>query len=83
VAAAAASSLLLWGVFGGSQGLFALALGQREKGLLRREIQALALQNRELEQRIERLSRHPEDLERAARERLLLKRPGEIVYRFH
>lgn len=75
--------LLAWGVFGGSQGLFALALGQREKALLRREIQDLAQKNKLLEQQVDLLVRKPESYERTARERLLLMRPGEIVYRFH
>lgn len=77
------AALLAWGVFGGSQGLFALVLSQREKVQLRSEIQSLGQQNKDLGQTIDRLSRQPEAYERTARERLLLMRPGEIIYRFH
>lgn len=81
--ALAAAGVLAWGVFGGSQGLFALALSQREKAQLRREITDLRQQNKQLEQQAALLAAHPEAYERTARERLLLMRPGEIVYRFH
>lgn len=81
--ALAAAGLFVWAVFAGPQGLFALVLGQREKAQLRREIAALAEQNRGLEAEIARLERHPESYERTARERLLLMRPGETIYRFH
>jgi cell division protein FtsB len=81
--ALAAAALLAWGVFGGQQGLFALALSQHEKGALRQEIASLEQQNRQLEQQAALLARQPEAYERTARERLLLMRPGEIIYRFH
>lgn len=83
LAALAVVAALAWGLFGGSQGLVALGLSQREKAQLRREIQALAQSNKQLEQQVALLASHPEAYERTARERLLLMRPGEIVYRFH
>lgn len=77
------AGFMLWAVFGGSQGLFALALSQHEKGRLRREIASLEEQNKGLEQKVALLARQPEAYEKTARERLLLMRPGETVYRFH
>lgn len=77
------AGFLAWAVFGGSQGLFALVLSQREKSQLRAEIRSLGEQNKQLEQQVAMLAREPEAYERTARERLLLMRPGETIYRFH
>jgi cell division protein FtsB len=81
--AVAVGLMLAWGLFGGQQGLFALLMSQREKGRLRAEIVSLKAQNQALAQKAVMLERHPEAYERTARERLLLMRPGETVYRFH
>lgn len=75
-------ALALWALFGGQQGLFALVMSQRDKSSLAAEIARLKQENLQLEQKAADLSRHPEAYERTARERLLLMRPGEIVYRF-
>lgn len=71
-----------WAVFGGQQGIFALLVSQREKASLRTEIEDLKKQNVDLENRVDLLQHHPEAYERTARERLLLMRPGETIYRF-
>jgi cell division protein FtsB len=77
-----AAGLLAWGILGGSQGLLALVLSQREKANLREEIEALEQENRRLQQQVALLESRPEAYEKTARERLLLMRPGEIIYRF-
>jgi len=74
---------LAWGLFGGQQGLFALVMSQRDKGHLRSEIVSLKAENEALALKAAILARHPEAYENTARERLLLMRPGETVYRFH
>lgn len=81
--AVAVALLLAWGLFGGQQGLFALAMSQRDKAKLRAEIISLKAENEQLALKAAALARHPEAYERTARERLLLMRPGETVYRFH
>jgi cell division protein FtsB len=73
----------LWGLLGGRQGLFALLSSQREKAQLREEIQALSVENAALEARAAQVGRHPELYEKVAREKLMLMRPGETLYRFH
>lgn len=75
--------MLAWGLFGGQQGLFALVMSQRDKAKLRSEIVSLRAENQQLALKAASLARHPEAYERTARERLLLMRPGEVVYRFH
>jgi cell division protein FtsB len=74
---------LLWGLLGGHQGLFALLSSQREKGQLRAEIQLLAKENAALHEQLANVGRHPELYEKVAREKLMLMRPGETLYRFH
>lgn len=81
--AVAVGLMLAWGLFGGQQGLFALAMSQRDKAHLRSEIISLKTENEQLAQKAAMLARDPEAYERTARERLLLMRPGETVYRFH
>jgi|GEM_PF-6647251 cell division protein FtsB len=73
---------LAWAVLGGQQGLFALLMSQREKARLASDIDGLRQQNAELQQQLAQLQSHPEAYERTARERLLLMRPGETIYRF-
>ena len=74
---------VLWGIFGGQQGLFALVSSQREKAQLRAEIDHLGTDNAALQEQLADLSRHPEVYEKVAREKLMLMRPGETLYRFH
>jgi cell division protein FtsB len=81
--AAGVALFLLWGLFGGQQGLFALVSSQREKGQLRAEIDQLSKDNAALQGQLSDVSRHPELYEKVAREKLMLMRPGEVLYRFH
>ena len=80
--AAGVGLALAWALFGGQQGLFALVMSQREKAHLRAEIEDLRAGNGDLEKRIALLQGHPEAYERTAREKLLLMRPGDTIYRF-
>ena len=73
---------LAWAVLGGQQGLFALVMSQREKAHLRAEIVGLRTGNQELQKQVDLLESHPEAYERTAREKLLLMRPGDTIYRF-
>ncbi len=75
--------VVVWGLFGGQQGLFALVTSQREKSQLRAEIQSLAEGNAALQAQLANVGRHPELYEKVAREKLMLMRPGETLYRFH
>ena len=81
--AAGAALFVLWGLFGGQQGLFALLSSQREKTQLRAEIGSLTAGNAALHEQLATVARHPELYEKVAREKLMLMRPGEILYRFH
>ena len=81
--AAGVALMLLWALVGGQQGLFALVSSQREKGQLRQEIQQLTADNAALQAQLASVGRHPELYEKVAREKLMLMRPGEILYRFH
>jgi cell division protein FtsB len=80
--AAIPAILLAWFLLGGQQGLFALAMSQREKARLREEIVQLTQDNARLEAQADALARNPQACEKTARERLLLMRPGETIYRF-
>lgn len=74
--------LLAWYVFGGQQGLFALAMSQREKTQLRAQIAELEADNTTLKAQADALANNPLSCEKTAREQLQLMRPGEIIYRF-
>ncbi len=82
VLAAGVAALLAWFVFGGRQGLFALAMSQREKASLNAQIADLTAQNARLEAEANALAADPGACEKVAREQLQLMRPGEIIYRF-
>jgi cell division protein FtsB len=80
--AAVPACLLAWFLLGGQQGLFALAMSQREKAHLREQIAQLSDDNRRLQAEADAMARDPGSCEKTARERLQLMRPGEIIYRF-
>ncbi|MGH7442783.1 MAG: FtsB family cell division protein, partial [bacterium] len=80
--AAGAALLLVWFLVGGQQGLFALAMSQREKAQLRDQIVALKADNARLQTQAAALADDPQSCIKTARERLQLMRPGEIIYRF-
>jgi len=72
----------LYAVFGGDQGLISLALSWKETWGLKREIAELEKSNRDLEIRQAALAHDRDFYEKLAREKLMLKAPGELVYRF-
>lgn len=80
--AAFSALALLWFVVGGQQGLFALAMSQREKAQLREQIAQLQADNIRLRSQAGALAADPAACEKTAREKLQLMRPGEIIYRF-
>lgn len=75
-------ALLAFSIFGGKKGFIALVSMQREKWHLEKEIAQLAKANETLEANCSRLERNPQLYEKVAREKLLLAKPGEIIYRF-
>ena len=79
----AGAALLAWGLFGGDQGLVALLSTQRQKGALRAEISALEASTKELNAQMAQLAADPRLYEKVAREKLMLKKPDEVLYRFH
>lgn len=74
--------MLAYTIFGGGQGLVSLALSWRETWSLRREIAALQAGNQELEARQIALRSDRASFEKSAREKLFLKNPGDLIYRF-
>jgi cell division protein FtsB len=82
LAAYLVAGFVAYTVFGGDQGLVALAMSWRERYALGKEIARLETENRELQARAASLSRDRAYYEKAARERLMLKSPGDLVYRF-
>jgi cell division protein FtsB len=74
---------VLWLIFGGRHGFFSLVSLQREKWRLEETIQALKSSNREMEERMKFLESNPRLFEKVAREKLMLAKPGELVYRFN
>ncbi|MES2201591.1 MAG: septum formation initiator family protein [candidate division FCPU426 bacterium] len=78
---AAAAAVSYW-IFGGSQGLFALATTYNETWSLKREIRELEKAHADLVARQASLSRDTAYYEKFAREKLNLKGKGEITFRF-
>lgn len=73
---------LAWVVLGGNKGLLALASGWQETRMLKKEIASLRLANEQLALDKKRLQKDPRQYERVAREKLMLAKPGELIYRF-
>jgi cell division protein FtsB len=80
--ALAAAAFLGWQVFGGGQGLFSLLGSWHEAWSLKREIASLQKQQQDLQGEEASLAHDREFYEKLAREKLMLKEPGEVVYRF-
>jgi cell division protein FtsB len=74
--------ILFYSVFCGDQGLVALGLSWKETWALRREIGELQAANKDLAVKQAALARDRAYYEKMAREKLLLKNPGELIYRF-
>lgn len=66
----------------GDMGFFPYAKMQRTKQLLETELEQLKSENQELEQKVHSLRSDSETIERIARQRLGLVRPGEVVFTF-
>lgn len=75
-------ALIAWSVFGGNQGVVSLALSWRESWALKREIAHLSDENQALRARQASMTRDRAYYEALAREKLHLRYPGEVVYRF-
>jgi cell division protein FtsB len=73
---------LFWLILGGKHGFFALVSLQREKWQLEDALGKMKVENREMDARMRYLESHPEVFEKVAREKLMLAKPGELVYRF-
>jgi cell division protein FtsB len=74
--------MLAYSIFGGDQGLISLASSWHETWALRREIAQLQASNQELEGRQQALRSDRAAYEKTAREKLFLKSPGDLIYRF-
>ena len=77
-----AFGFLFYWVFCGDQGLVSLALSWKETWARKREIAELEQANKDLAQKQAALARDRAYYEKMAREKLLLKNPGELIYRF-
>lgn len=72
--------LLLQDVFG-THGVLAMRRSQREAAEIRKEIERLDEENRQLEDRVKALKSDPAAIERIAREEMGLARPGEFIFK--
>jgi len=78
--AAALALLALHDVFG-THGLLAMRRSQQEAARLRKEIQTLNEENRQMQDRVKELKSDPAAIERIAREEMGLVRPGEHIFK--
>jgi cell division protein FtsB len=69
-------------VFGGNKGFLALVSMQREKWRLEKECVLITKSNDEIFAQCQRLERNPQMYEKVAREKLMLAKPGDLIYRF-
>lgn len=72
--------LLLQDVFG-THGLIAMRRSQQEAAQVKKEIDQLDEENRQLQERVQGLKSDPESIERIAREEMGLARPGERIFK--
>lgn len=78
--AAGLALLMLQDVFG-THGVLAMRRSEQEARDVRRQIDEINEENRQLEQRVKELKTDPEAIERIAREEMGLARPGEYIFR--
>lgn len=78
--AAGLALLLLQDVFG-THGVLAMRRSQQEASEVRRQIDQIQEENRQLEERVKALKTDPEAIERIAREEMGLARPGEYIFK--
>lgn len=74
-------AILLWMFIGGSDGLYRHARMRMEIADLRQSNEILTQQNAELRRQIDSLTSNLDYIERVARERYGMAKPGERVYR--
>ena len=72
-------ALLVHEIFG-QHGFLAMRRQQKEVEALQQKMQILQEENLELEKQIKALRSDPKAIERVARERMRMARPGEIIY---
>jgi cell division protein FtsB len=72
--------LLLQDIFG-AHGLVAMRREKNKIGQVQAENQRLNQENQKLSQHIEKLKTDPEAIEKIARDRMGLARPGELIFR--
>jgi cell division protein FtsB len=72
--------LLLQDVFG-AHGLMAMHRSKLQMQAIHAKIDKLDQENRDLQQRIENLKTNPSAIEKIARDRMGLARPGELIFR--
>jgi cell division protein FtsB len=78
--AAALSLLLLQDVFG-THGVLAMRRAQKEAATVKKEIDQINEENRQLQDRVKSLKTDPQAIERIAREEMGLARPGEYIFK--
>ncbi|MGD0695772.1 MAG: septum formation initiator family protein [Terriglobia bacterium] len=78
ILALACIALIVHEIFG-EHGYLALRREQQELNQLQQQIQQLQQENRELESQIKALKSDPKAIEKLARERMGMARPGEII----
>ncbi|MGB6484803.1 MAG: septum formation initiator family protein [Candidatus Acidiferrales bacterium] len=71
--------LLLQDVFG-THGLMAMHRSKTQMHTIQAQIDKLDQQNRDLQQRIQNLKTDPSAIEKIARDRMGLARPGELIF---
>lgn len=76
------AAILLYLVFFGNQGLIALGSTWHDRWALKQEIASLEQENQALLAQQDALRHDHSYYEKVAREKLLLKKPGELIYRF-
>jgi cell division protein FtsB len=72
--------LIVQDVFG-THGVLAMRRSQREAGEIRKEIQKLNDENRELQDRVKDLKSDPQAIEEIARKEMGLAKPGELIFK--
>jgi cell division protein FtsB len=72
--------LVLQDVFG-THGVLAMRRSQREAGEIRKEIQKLNDENRQLQDRVKDLKSDPQAIEEIARKEMGLAKPGELIFK--
>jgi cell division protein FtsB len=65
----------------GTHGVLAMRRSQREAGEIRKEIQKLNDENRELQDRVKDLKSDPQAIEEIARKEMGLAKPGELIFK--